>query len=177
MEMVLLSCIAVIAFRSRRLHAGNDQPGAYERALFRPFTHIGIILVTITATVLLILKLHVSFGYVLAITSLPGLMYGCFITLTRSYASERGSSRNGALLTVYNNLQNIASVAGYCVLFACSAIAPLVGIHYLRLVLFANCTVLLAAGSCAAIWLISWSREHTAGKMNTTIDAAPAEKK
>ena len=94
----------------------------------------GIALFVLTLTTLAFyLKIFSSFSIILCLCSLAGISYGIFLFCTRNYASS--ASENTLLISVYNNLPNYASLAGYLLTLPVSFVAKTKALDFSRLML------------------------------------------
>lgn len=87
----------------------------------------------ILTTLAFYLKISSSFYVLLCLCSLAGISYGIFLFCTRNYASS--ASESPGLISVYNNLPNYASLAGYLLTLPVSFAAKTKALDFSRLML------------------------------------------
>ena len=101
--------------------------------VFSPWPNGIALFVLILTTLAFYLKISSSFYILLCLCSFAGISYGIFLFYTRNYASS--ASKNPGLISVYNNLPNYASLAGYLLTLPVSFVAKTKALDFSRLML------------------------------------------
>jgi hypothetical protein len=145
-SMSAAAAAAILILRrpsSARPPTGCARPDKKEPR-FRIGLHATIMLTSLAMATLLTARLSLRFSYVLAPCAVLGFMYGLFLNSTRSFAAAASAQAGKqGLLSVYNSLQSLASLAGYVATFLSWLLASKAGGQF-YFVVMASIVALLA---------------------------------
>jgi len=159
-EILILAGITVVLVRPPKKMAEANDPRKSEYLLFNPTMNLLAVALFMLTIILLALRLSRSFAYIMLALAPAGPAYGIFLKLSRSYASTMDVKNNkGRLLSLYNNIQNISGVAGYCIVLLCWLFAVHYQIDYLQLTIAVIIGMLIIAVFFIVLWVISLQKE------------------
>jgi hypothetical protein len=156
MIMSLLSGLGILLLKSPKTDVTEDDR-AFEYNNFRPGLQFTIVLATLAMTLLLLLKLSESFFFVAAILSVLGITNGLFLSSTRKFAGNISVRENRKdLLTVFNNLQSISSLAAYGICIGLSVVARVYSINFYAFLIL----IIIAALLSELVLIFTWLHFH-----------------
>lgn len=116
--------------------------------------HVSVSASLLASSVLLYGKWWSSFAFILLLACLVGGAFGIFQLLSREYASQRAAGDGaGIVLTIYNNLKNIASLAGFGTALLLASASSRMHADYVGLVMAA--VIACMAAACAMLVVIA----------------------